>query len=329
MATAVALVGCSNTASTASPSDSHTLEIAFFNPVATNTYTAANLRGVEAAAKEVGAHVTKFDAAFDPTTQVSQVQDALTKGGYDMFVINPLNPAALAPVMTQARSKGVEVVSLLSTIGTDNTTLQSSVDGLITVGVDLAQTGKYIGGLIVDACAGIDPCKVAYMPGDSAQASDQLRTAAVKKTLAAHSSIELVSEQPGGFDRATGLATAQNILTAHPDLNVIAAASGQPIAGAMQAIEQVGRTGKITVVSNGATEEDIAGIRAGTIYGAPLSLPYTEGYEGVKLALKARSGEKVPTAVSVLDYSKIGPVATKKTLSTDAGKAFQAEWTAG
>ncbi|MFB8387670.1 sugar ABC transporter substrate-binding protein [Microbacterium sp. NPDC055910] len=325
------LGGCANSASPDAngPADDDGLSIAFFSPVATNTYTAANLRGVEAAAEELGGTVTMFDAAFDSTTQVGQIQDALTKGGYDIFVINPLNPAALVPVATQAIDQGVQVVSLMTTIGTDLTTLQSSVDGLITVGVNLPTMGTEIGELMVEACGDTDPCKVAYMPGDAAQATDQLRTAAVKEALAKAASVELVSEQPGGFDQAAGLATTQNILTANPDLNVISAASGQPIAGALQAIEQAGRTGEVIVVSNGGTEEDIEGIRDGAVFAAPLALPFTEGYEGIMLAVAAMNGETVETAVDVRENSPIGPIATRETLGTDAGKSFTAEWTAG
>jgi ribose transport system substrate-binding protein len=304
------------------------IQIAFFNPIATNTYTAGNMKGLQQEADKLGGKITVFDAKFDPATQINQIQDATASGKYQIFVIVPLNNAGLVPAVTQARAKGIQVVSLLSTIGSNLSSLQSSVDGVITVGTDLATNGKYIADLMVKACADLNPCKVAYMPGDSKQATDQIRTNAVNDALKSHSSIQMVAEQPGGFDPAAGLATAQNILTAHPDLNVIAAASSQPIAGAIQAIDKANLTGKVKVVSNGGTEEDVDGIKSGAIFGAPVTLPGTEAALGLEYAVAAMQGQTVPTATDSTTKSPVGPILTKEILDSPAGQSFVPEWSA-
>lgn len=309
-----------------SAASSKQVNIAFFNPIATNTYTAASMKGLQTEAAKVGGKITEFDANFDPSTQINQVQDATETGKYNVFVIVPLNNAGLVPAVEQARDKGIEVVSLLSSIGPDLTSLQSSVPGVITVGTDLATNGTNIAKLIIAACGDLNPCRVAYMPGSAQQATDQIRTNAVNAGLKSHGNIQIVSEQPGGFDEATGLATAENILTAHPNLNVIAAASSQPIAGALQALSKAGLTGKVKVVSNGATVQDVEGVRSGTIFGAAVTVPVTEAELGLQYAVEALDGKTVPTATDSTTKSPIGPLMTKQTLSTPAGKAFTGQW---
>lgn len=325
-ASALVLSACSAPPPAAGEDDA--IKIAWFSPSPTNTWLAADYKGIQEAADDAGATVDLFDAKFDATTQLGQMQDALTLGKYDLFVVSPLNGAALVPVAEKAQEQGVQVVSLLSTISTELDTLDSSVEGVITAGIKLSDGGSYIGQLVVQACQGIDPCRVAYLSGDDAQAADQIRTQAVKAELAKADNIELVAEQPAGFDAATGLSVTQNILTANAELDVIAGASSQPIAGAVQAIEQAGRTGDIAVVSSGGTVEDIEGVRSGAIYGTVVSLPITEGRIGTELGLKALAGETVETSVDTFALTPFdSPMVTEKDLESPEGVAFEAEWT--
>ena len=55
------------------------------------------------------------------------------------------------------------------------------------------------------------------------------RTAAVKKTLAGASNVKLAADVEGGYTQASGLKAAQDVLQAHPDINVMI--------GSAQAIE--------------------------------------------------------------------------------------------
>lgn len=302
------------------------LKVAFFNAVATNTFTKAAVDGIEAMAKKVNAEVIAFDAKFDATVQANQMQDAVATGKFDIFIVIPINNAGLVPVAQEAVKAGITVVSILSTIGTNLDTLKSSVDGVITIGQTFTANGTDIADQVVKACGTLSPCKVAYMPADAKQATEKIRSDAVLAGLAKVSAIEVVSTQPGGFDAGSGLTAAQNIITAHPDIDVMAASAGQAISGAIQAIGQAGLTGKVKVVSNGATIEDITGIRDGSIFASPVFLPRTEGSMAMELGAKAHRGEKVPTEVDELTYSPIGRVADTASLSTEKGKAFVGEY---
>jgi ribose transport system substrate-binding protein len=321
------MTACSPTAGKPTPTaTSKTANIAFFDASTTNTYLAATMKGLKKEAAKTHAKITVFNANFDPNAQISQVQDATATGKYNVYIIATLNNAGLVVPVQQARAKGIQVAAILSTIGNNISSLQSSVPGVITVGADLGADGRYVADLIVKACGSLNPCMIAYMPGSPQQASDVVRTNGVNDELKKHPSIKIVSEQAGGFDATTGLTAAQNILTANPHLNVIAAASSQPIAGALQAIEKAGLTGKIKVVSNGGTVQDVQDIRSGKIYGSVAALPETEAVLALRYAIDALNGRKVPITTDDLQSSPIGPFLTKATLSTASGKRFIGEW---
>src|SRR6218665_2659399 len=56
------------------------LNIAFFLNTQTNTFVQAMKSGAEQAAKECKSKLDVFDAKFDTTTQINQIEDAITAG---------------------------------------------------------------------------------------------------------------------------------------------------------------------------------------------------------------------------------------------------------
>ena len=65
---------------------------------------------------------------------------------------------------------------------------------------------------------GVDPCKVAYLQGFRALPLDNARTEAVLAGLEAAENVEVVASPEGGYTQATGLAAAQDVLQANPDV---------------------------------------------------------------------------------------------------------------
>jgi ribose transport system substrate-binding protein len=332
---AIALSGCSNSGTTGSGSAAQTsgnkaekVSIAFFSAAATNTFNDANYKGAKEAADKIGAQITIFSAEFDPNKQINQVQDAIVSGKYNLFIINPLNAPGLAAPAKAALDKGIAVVSILGSIGPNLDSLDSSVKGVITIGQTFSVNGENLAKYMVQACGNKNPCRVAYMPGDPKQATERIRVEAVNAYLKKYPQVNLVAEQAGGFDARTGLTTATNILTAHPDLDVIGSSAGQSIAGALKAIKAAGLDGKIKVISNGATTQDVDGIRSGAIFASPVYLPFTEGRLAVEYGVKALKGEKVSTAINETQFSPVGEVATKENLNSPEGKSFTGEYSA-
>jgi ribose transport system substrate-binding protein len=60
---------------------------------------------------------------------------------------------------------------------------------------------------------------------------------------------------------------AEQLLTAHPETNILFSWEGTAVAGITAAIKEKGKTGHVFGVVNDLTPQVVDGIRGGTIYG--------------------------------------------------------------
>jgi len=304
-----------------------TVQLAFFNPVAANASTQANQAGVQAAADELGAKVTVFDAGFDQAKQISQMQDAIATGRYDAFVVMPVNGAAMVDVTKQAVDAGITVVADWNNIGPDLASIEPQVKGLTSVvAQSMGGQGKLLGEETVKACEGIDPCTVVYMPGSFAQGSEKLRLDAALAVTKPHSNITVKTSADGGYQAGPAEAAATDVLLALPQISVFVTPGDQMVTGIVQAMKKAGKTGKIKIVSAGATKDGIQLVRDGIVMSDIVVLPESEGRMSATYAIKAARGEHVPSSLDSSTLSKFGPVANAETLGSAEGKDFAGEY---
>ena len=181
-------------------------------PGLANTYVPAQVQGVKDAAERTGASITVFDAVFDSSRQLTQVQDAITSKRFDAFVIAAVDGKALVPQIENAIAAGIRVACISAPCGPDLTSLEPQVEGLtVHVGHSFVTSGRQIGEQIVPACASRNPCRAVYLPGLFSYPADRIRTDALHTTLRRHPAIEIVAEQEGKYAAETARAALQNI----------------------------------------------------------------------------------------------------------------------
>jgi ribose transport system substrate-binding protein len=298
------------------------VRIAFHLVGAANSFAQAMLAGAKEAADEMGATIREYDPNFDPSKQLSQIQDATAAGNFDAFLIHATDANVVVPAVEDAIAEGIKVVAVFNPMGPDLRTLEPQVEGLTaTVSSSITDNGGYIGQLIIEACADKNPCEVAYVPGQATLPLETVRLEGMKAKLEGHDDIKLVAMQDGGYLRDSGLKVAQNLLQAHPDLDVIATSGDQMSLGAEQAIEDAGKSDAVALIGNGASKPGVEAVKDGRWFGTVILLPFTEGKRATELAIRAARGETVPTVVDSSTLSPVGPVATQKTVGT-----FEAEW---
>jgi ribose transport system substrate-binding protein len=300
------------------------VNVAFFGFAAANGFAQATWTGVQEAAKELCATARFFDPNFDSATQVAQIQDAITSGEYQAFVIQANDGNSVVPVVKEAAEAGIAVVGEFTPIGTDYGTIEPQVDGLTSyVGSSIVENGEGLAKLGVDACKqlGVTPCRVAYLQGFRALPLDNARTDAVLKGLKADPNIEVVASPEGGYTQATGLAAAQDVIQANPDVNVIIGSS-QAILGAEQAVKDAGLE-NVMLIGNGSPRQAVAAVKEGRWYAIWLDAEASAGKEAATVAINAARGEDVPTSV---DTTKIMPTpfGTKENIPAD----YEGQWDA-
>jgi ribose transport system substrate-binding protein len=292
-ATFVAVGGASSTAP--ARSQGNVKKVAFFGFAAANSFAQATWAGVKQAAKANHVQAKFFDPNFNAQTQVSQIQDAITSGQYQAFVIQANDGNAVVPGIKQALKAHIAVVAEFTPVGSNYGTIKPPVPGMTFVGEAPVWNGQSLGKLAIQACKGLNPCNVAYLEGFKALPLDNARTAAVKKQLATVSSVKLAADVEGGYTQASGLKAAQDVLQAHSDINVMVGSS-QAIEGAVQAVKAAGKLGKIKLIGNGGSCQAAKGVRDGTWFGMYAIAEKSSGAKATQLAIDAGNGKKVPTS---------------------------------
>jgi ABC-type sugar transport system substrate-binding protein len=108
---------------------------------------------------------------------------------------------------------------------------------------------------------------------------------------------EVVAETPTDCDQTKGLDAAQDLLTAHPDIDGIYAACGPPLLGALEAVDAAGLTGKLITVGFDASPDELAAIAEGRESGSVAQFPDKMGSMGVQAAFDAVNGDDVPPTI--------------------------------
>lgn len=302
------------------PANDGPLSIAYLSFAVANSFDAPMLASAQAVAADNNATVTVFDANNDPQAQYSQLQDIITSKKYDGVITQPIFGTGLVDLVKQAIDDGIKVVNINQILGPDMTTNEPQVPGLsASVAIPPTQLGRNLGEQTVAACAAraLDPCVVGYLYDIKASALDvaihDAFTAATKD-----SPVQVVAEGESFFTATVALGAVQDMLTAHPDIQVIAA-SDQGIQGAVQAIDAAGKTGDISLIGYGGSATGVAGVAAGDWFATVLMTPASEGRLGMQALIKAlRTGE---------DSGGINPTeGLPEVITQDNPAEFTAEW---
>jgi ribose transport system substrate-binding protein len=305
-------------AASAAPSVSdEPLEIAYLSFAVANSYDAPMLAAAQAAAAANNAKLTVFDANLDPAAQAKQLQDAVASGKFDGIITQPLFGAGLVEGVKQAIAAGIGVGNIDQILGSDQTTADAQVDGLLAnVAFVPSELGRKIGELVVTACEekAANPCNVGYIYSVKAAALDTTLKDAFDKATAGKNII-IVGEGESFYTTALGLKASQDLLAAHSDLTVIVGAD-QAITGAVQAVADAGVADKVALVGYGGGAIALQGIASGARFGTVMQMPATEGRLGTEQLIQAiRSGTPAAGMDPLADLPD-GGVVTKANVDT-------------
>ena len=305
-------------AATAAANQKKTINIAVFLASSANTYWEASLQGAkDVQKKNPNVNLTVFDGQFNTNKQLGQLRDALVSKKYDAWYVGPNDGGPLTQTIKQALKSGVKVGCSLVPCGPNIRDAATQIPGqTIFVGLGFYPNGQLLGKLVVQGCAGINPCKVLWLPGLPTLPLEKARTDGLNSILKPHKNIKIVAIAAGGYLAAPALTATQNVLSAHPDLNVIVSSGDQMIAGAVKAAQAANLAGKIKMYGNGCTFEAKALILQGKQTGCTVYLPRTEGRLVVQALVEAVNGKgKAGVSIDPTPLSPIGGLGTKANIN--------------
>ncbi|MFD9896054.1 autoinducer 2 ABC transporter substrate-binding protein [Amycolatopsis sp. NPDC059027] len=220
--------------------------VAFVPKVAGIPYFDAMDTGGRAAAKQLGIQwISKGPSSVDPAAQVSIVRD-LVGQRVDVIAVAPNDPIALAPVIADARAKGIHVL----TSDTDAPGTQREVF------VNQA-TAEGVGTALTDALMAKTGGKGKYAIVSCGPTAANLNAwIAVQRSYTAerYPQAQLVETVYAGEDKDNATSLAKELLARHPDLTGLVGECTTSAPGVAQAVRDQQKIGQVFTVGVGTPQ---------------------------------------------------------------------------
>jgi D-allose transport system substrate-binding protein len=268
-------------------------EVAVLLKTLANPFWQQMKAGIEAESKKLGVPVDVFasPSESDVAAQLTLFEDLLNKN-YKAIAFAPLSPVNLVQVVGKAYKKGVFLVDLDEKI--DMTSLKqagANVEAYVTT--DNVAVGKKAADFIIQQL-GEKGGKLAIIEGRAGVASGEARKKGATDAFKAAKNIDLVASQPADWDRLRALDVATNTLQRTPDLAAFYCCNDTMALGAVQAVQNLGKGGKIMVVGTDGIPEAIKAIDAGRLTATVGQDPAKVGATGLDLLVDAmKSGKQI------------------------------------
>ena len=251
---------------------------------------AAMDKGMEQAATDMNLKILYGDGQGDAQKQIAQFEDFLAQKP-DGIVLVALDANAVIPQVEAAAKQGVPVLTCWNDLGgAPVANLPPSV-ALITF--DEIENGRRIAREVLKLLP--NGGKVAIIEGAAGFQASVDRSTGFKEVLAQNPKIEIVASQPGNWTRDAALAVAENVLQAHPDLNVIYAHDDSMALGAVDALRNAKLLDKVKVFGLGAQAQAVDAIKKGELFGTLDYAPREQMYGCMKAMVMSLEGVKLPS----------------------------------
>jgi len=271
--------------------DKKPLRVAFIVKTLNNPFFVDMQNGAEKAAKELGIELyfTAPEKETDIEKQIQLVENCIIDK-FDAIVLAACGAVELNPSIIKANKADIPVILVNDNI--DFEKLEAEGGSYVTyVGIDQEIAAGHAGKYVADNFP--DGANVAILEGVAGVLAAQQRKDGFMSQFANNDKIKVVISQPANWEREQGFSVFQNMLTSNPEINVLYSCNDEMALGAVEAIEQAGLTGKITVLGFDATDDAKAAIKEGKMAGSVAQYPSEMGYESVMAAFKTLNGETV------------------------------------
>ncbi|HEX3782022.1 MAG TPA: substrate-binding domain-containing protein [Pseudonocardiaceae bacterium] len=288
-ACAIAAVGCASSANSAA---SGTVTIGIVELNLSNPFFDTLENATAAAAEAKGWKVMKAEAKVpgDSLTQVNAIENMIADN-VKAIVVTPANSTALNGVLKQARNKGILVLDVNSPL--------SPVDTAdATYATDNLAAGKLIGKW-AKASAPSSP-HIAMLDfdltdGPSSGRHDGFLSGygiTINSPLIAGTALTQATVD-------TGQSAMENLLSAHPDINLVYAINEPTAEGAYTAIKNKGLAGKVVVVAVDGACTGVEDVKNGVIGATAMQFPDKMGQMAIDAAAAyLKNGTKPPSGLT-------------------------------
>ena len=247
--------------------------------------------GAEAAAKEYGLELEwNGPAAETDYSRQIQILDSFIARQVDGIAIAATEKTALNASLARAKAANIPVTIFDSGVDSDNYMTFIATNNFEGGQMGARSLAKLIGG----------KGKVAVVLHTPGSVSTMDRERGFQEVIAKeYPGIRIVATQYGMSDSAKSMAAAENMLTAHPDLDGLFASAEPGSVGAVQAIKARNLSGKIKLVSFDSSDGLIDALKENIIQAMVVQDPYKMGHDAVKSLADKLNGQTPPKRVDL------------------------------
>ncbi|MCP4723868.1 MAG: sugar ABC transporter substrate-binding protein [bacterium] len=250
--------------------------------------------GMEESAEERGVSLLTGNSSNSLDREISLI-DSYIAGRVDAIVVSPLSMKASIPALKRANDSGIKVI-------TYNTTLESDIPVCYIESdqYDLgASTGRAVREYINDNLDGKAKIAMIEFISQSPEQGGQ-RVDGFKSVIGDMDGVEIAAEQDAWLVQQAADVVEQ-LLTAHPDLDIIWAANEGGTVGAAIGVKNTGKTGEVVVFGTDMSEQ-LAGFllsEDNILQAVTGQKPFDIGSLAVENAVKILNSETVDNKISL------------------------------
>ena len=210
--------------------------VGFAQSESNNPWRIAQTRSMRDEAARLGYQFVYTDAASSAAKQAADVNSMIAQQ-VDLIFLTPREDKPLVPAVMNAKKAGIPVILLDRDV--DHAMVKPGEDYVTFIGSDFVEEGRRVAQWLV-ANAG-DKSTIIEIEGTTGSSPANDRKKGFDEVIKQHPKFKIVASQSGDFSRDKGRQTAQTLLQAHPEANIIYTHADEMTLGAIAALEATGR----------------------------------------------------------------------------------------
>jgi ribose transport system substrate-binding protein len=245
--------------------------------------------GAEQAAKDFNVQINFIgpESESQVDKQMEMLQTELGKNPKALGFA-ALDSKAATALLQQAQKNKIPVIAFDSGVDSDIPLTTVSTNNKAAAALAADKMAEAIGG----------SGKVAVIVHDqTSRTGIERRDGFLEQMRSKYPNIQVVDVQYGGGDHLRSADIAKAVINGNPDLKGYYGANEGSAIGVVNAVNELGIAGKITVIGFDSGKLQLDAIRSGLMYGAVQQNPVGMGYKTVEAAVKALKGESLPKQI--------------------------------
>ncbi|WNO54095.1 sugar ABC transporter substrate-binding protein [Stakelama saccharophila] len=240
-------------------------------------FAAAIAKGFRAAAAKADATAIILDAQGDVQKQANDIDDMLAQR-VDGIAVMPLDSVVAQGWVKRAGKAGVPIAAVAALVGDPKSrSVENVYPGLVALASqDEVEAGRKAGELAARLLPDGEIANIAIIEGAAGFPEVEQRARGFRAALdGAGARYRIIASQPGNWTSEGGEAACQNILAAHPDIDLFFNEADDMVIGCARAVRAAGANARLVGV--GGSKLAVASIKAGAVDGTVCFKPEALG----------------------------------------------------